>query len=190
MNDFKKYKITIDCGHGYKHDGSFDPGVVNGRTFLTEYNLNIFEGIMVTKHLQQFGCEVDLFIYDTPEKGKYLSERGYIAKNSDLFISIHHNAFNEIVQGSECIVHDASDEDDYILANMIQLENSKMLDITSRGVKKGSFSILSRLNDFNTVSCIVESFFMDSVDSKKIFKYAEDSALSTSIGIIKFLSER
>lgn len=185
----KKDKITIDCGHGYKQDGKFDPGVSHGR-FISEYNLNIFEGILISKHLQTFGCDVDLFIYDSPEKGEFLSDRGYKGKNSDIFISVHHNAYNKSAQGSECLIHNGANPDDELLADMIQKEVSKTLRIKSRGVKKGSYAVLSRLNDENPVSCLIESFFMDSVDSPKIFKFAEDSALAASIAIIKFLSQR
>lgn len=185
----EKYKVTIDAGHGYTSEGKFDPGVVHAQN-LSEFNLNCYEAMDVAKYLYMFGCDVDLRIYDNPDKALFLSDRGYLGRNSDIFVSIHHNAHNRTVQGSECLIHTGAKIEDERLAHYIERECAKSLRINSRGVKKGNYAVLSKMNNTKAASCIVESFFMDSVTYPKIFKFAEDAALAISIGIMKFLKER
>ena len=98
-------KIAIDSGHGGSPEG-WEPGAVSPfYSSVTDYQLNIRTTSEVKEYLEAKGAKVTLFQYPNAYQGPDLEGRGSRSKGNDLFVSVHFNRFNSIVQGSEVFTH-------------------------------------------------------------------------------------
>lgn len=154
--------VLLEIGHG--PGTTFDPGAV-AADGTTEHTLNIIAANAAQKTIAQTG--VPCTVIDTPQGS--LHGIGRQAKDFDVFCSVHHNAFNQIVQGSEALVHKTKhDAPDRELASMIAKAVSTELGITLRRPSTGgvnadrNLAVLSGAEDTNVrASVLAEVYFMD-----------------------------
>lgn len=105
--------IVIDAGHGGK-----DPGAVNSGIGINEKNLNLTASTNLATKLRNSGYNVietrntDYFVE--------LKERANIAntRDSDLFISVHHNSGSSSASGIETLYYPS--EDNKAIASIVQ----------------------------------------------------------------------
>ena len=133
-------KIVIDPGHG-----GWDPGAIS-ESFL-EKVLNLQVALHLKKMLTERGFDVKLTRETDAACGagnSDLAERARIANDyvADLFVSIHHNAFNGHGYGAETFHYPESTEGKK-LASAIQNQFVKN-GLADRGVKKAEFAVLRR----------------------------------------------
>jgi len=114
-----------------------------------------------------------------------LTTLGKKAQGYLCFVSIHHNSFNGKVQGVETLIErTTSNAKDRELATEIQSYISKF-DYKDRGVKEQGLAVLKGADSAGAVSCLVECYFIDSLDISRdefILK-SKDSGDAISVGI-------
>ncbi len=184
--------IALDVGHGYTASGSFDPGAVNGRDRnVTEYLANQETARALRPMLEAAGARVTIFDYarGTPER-MTLRQKGARARGNDVFISIHHNAFNGSVQGTEVLVDNTvATSPDRRLAGALQ---RGMMDSIwdgdgryDRGVKSQALGVLRGAAGLVGAKVLVECYFIDHRDISRgaVPELARRSALGIARGI-------
>lgn len=155
-----RHRVLLEIGHG--PGTSFDPGAV-APDGTTEHALNIIAANAAREVLDQAG--VSCTVIDTPQGSLYTI--GLAAAGFDVFCSIHHNAFNQSVQGAEALVHRTkADNPDRELARMIAKEVSTELGILLRrgdGLNETrDLGVLSGAEDTNVRTAVLaEVYFMD-----------------------------
>lgn len=179
-------KVAIDCGHGYDASlATFDVGAEgNG---VQEVDLNHRTGLGVKEALEALGATVTVNYYDNPNMKLRLSQKGSKAVGHDIFVSIHHNAFNRKAQGFEVLVlnQNQASEADKILAGKI-LSGLKMFhEIPNRGVKEQSLGVLKGVPS-KIPCCLVECFFIDGALPVSVDAMVEKSVKAISRGIEDF----
>lgn len=163
--------IALDVGHGYTSTGSFDPGAVNGfDRSITEYRANQETARLLRPMLEAAGARVTVFDYarGTPER-MTLRQKGARARGHDLFLSIHHNAFNGAVQGTEVLVDDrVATTTDRQLAAALQAglmqavwDGDRRFD---RGVKAQPLGVLRGAAGLVGAKVLLECYFIDHRD--------------------------
>lgn len=155
-------KLCIDCGHGLNTAGK---QTLNGsRGIIKEWTLNN----NVYKHLKELLKDYDVEIKTTFDlTGKIdtpLSERCKISNNykPDLFISIHHNAFNGEWgnhTGTSVYIHPNASNKSKEIANAVAPILSKNTGLRNRGVITSDFYVL---RNTNAPAILIEGGFMDS----------------------------
>jgi N-acetylmuramoyl-L-alanine amidase len=121
-----------------------------------------------------------------------LTGLGRRATGHNLFVSLHLNAFNKKVQGTETIIwtgNPAIPDKNYdeILAQSIQKELVSSLGFRDRGVKKMRLSVLGAVPPSVEAACLVESFFIDSVGSlSEVKELTVQSATAIALGIHRY----
>lgn len=184
--------IALDVGHGYTSTGSFDPGAVNGfDRSVTEYLANQETARQLRPMLEAAGARVTVFDYarGTPER-LTLRQKGARARGNDVFISIHHNAFNGAVQGTEVLVDDAvATRPDRQLAGALQ---RGLMDAIwdgdagyDRGVKAQALGVLRGAAGLVGAKVLVECYFIDHRDVTRaaLPELTRRSALGIARGI-------
>lgn len=181
--------IALDVGHGWSQAATFDVGAVGNNT--TEHDLNRRVAFHIEKILETLGATVHVFDYfrdDSPRL--WLSEKGKRAGavKADVFVSIHHNAFDGSAQGTETLVHSKATEQDVALAKAIQKQLVEHLKLTDRGVKWKQLGVLGGC-PASIPACLTEAFFIDSVRFKGSIPESalEAEALAIALGIKEFL---
>ena len=157
-------RIIIDIGHGLYEgllasDRRFDPGAVSKLTEPSEFDLNLYTAVALQERLQSLGHFAAFVPF-----GLELLSRGRMAKDFDVFLSIHHNASEErTAQGSECCVHDVhSRPADLELGIRIAESVAGALGIPDRGIVRRRLAVLSGARKTNVKAAVlVEGFFMD-----------------------------
>lgn len=154
---WQKKGVLLERGHGPNPKG-FEPGAVAHG--VTEYELNGIAVEAARNYLTKQGipCEVT-------DSGSSLHEIGRLAQGYDVFVSVHHNAFNAKAQGVECLYHNASgDPADKQLAELIAQNLFKSLGYSNRGAKPQALGVLSGAETTDTrASVLAECYFMDAV---------------------------
>lgn len=153
--------VALDVGHGWSKAAAFDVGAIGNN--VNEQSLNAEVGRIVKNILEDKGAQVHLFDYTGEDSPRlFLREKGLQAGkvNADVFVSIHHNAFNGSVQGTETLVDDDATEQDLILAKEIQTELLKSLNYANRGVKRQPLGVLKGC-PVKIPACLTEGFFID-----------------------------
>lgn len=111
-------KFCIDAGHGGTQTGAIGNGII-------EKNINLFVSLEVKKILESYGQ--DVVMTRLTDTNVPLQERCDISNHSDVdrFISIHHNANNSKVTGSE-IYHSVNEGEGKIFAEIMAKEFEKL----------------------------------------------------------------
>ncbi|GAA0182150.1 hypothetical protein SH2C18_45780 [Clostridium sediminicola] len=117
-------KIVFDPGHG----GS-DPGAV-GKIYK--------EKDLTLEVCNKVKTKLDVILARSKDVYVPLTNRGLMAKNGDLFISVHFNAFNSTASGSE-VFYSVDLPNDKVYAAKISSDLSKALGIPDRGAKTREF---------------------------------------------------
>ena len=160
-------KVTLEVGHGPFRDRNgrkgFEKGAVGPST--TEYDEVLHMAAVAGEALGVLGYEVD--ILDPQET---LTRIGQLSWGSDVMVSLHLNAFNKKVQGTETLVHRAATQSDRILAGEIQNELLNALGLRDRGVKSQGLAVLGSVPPSVGACCLTESFFIDSVPNATIVR--------------------
>jgi N-acetylmuramoyl-L-alanine amidase len=165
--------VALDVGHGWGSGAGFDVGAVGNNT--NEQALNAEVGRLVKSDLESKGAEVHLFDYTSEGSPKlFLRQKGKRAGDvkADVFISIHHNAFDGSVNGTETLVDEQATQEDMKLAKSIQNSMFKELGYHNRGVKRQNLGILKGCPT-SIPACLTEGFFID-------WKYFQGKVPSTA----------
>ena len=183
--------ITLDVGHGWNQSAIYDAGAVANGT--TEQILNAKVANRVAELLRSMQAVVHVFDYASAGSPRlWLSEKGKRAGavKADVFVSIHHNAFNGSAQGTETLVHTQATSEDVRLANCIQVKLVDELKMTNRGVKYQQLGVLSGCPS-SIPACLTEGFFIDwkGFSGKIPEEATERYALGIARGIKEFLAQ-
>jgi N-acetylmuramoyl-L-alanine amidase len=152
---WKKKGVLLERGHGPNPNG-FEPGAVSQG--ITEYELNGIACEAARNYLVTKGIPVQI-----TDSGSALHEIGKLAQGYDVFLSVHHNAFDGSAQGVECLYHNRlGDPADKELAEMVASYLYQTLAYTNRGAKPQALGILSGAESTDVrASVLAECYFMD-----------------------------
>ena len=180
--DLTGYKICVDPGHG----GSA-PGAV-GPTGYEEKTANLDMALRLRDLLETDGATV--YMTRTTDVDVSLSERVAIANNNnvDIFVSIHCNAFDGTVQGTETYYHTSlsSTSPAANLSNFVQNELIAHLDRPNRGVKQADFYVL---RETTMPATLTEIMFIDNAEEEELLKdptVRQDAAIAMYHGICEY----
>jgi N-acetylmuramoyl-L-alanine amidase len=162
-------KIALDAGHGYTTAGK---RTVDG---MREYEFNR----AVANEMQNLlgGYEnVSVFFTHSDTRDVPLNERTdqANAKNADVFISIHANAFGNgtawnNAKGIETYVHDSKPMESFALAEAVQKELIEKTKRDDRGVKIANFHVL---RETKMPAILIECGFMTNQEEAQALKSA------------------
>lgn len=180
-------KVTLEVGHGpYRdRDGStgFEEGALGRGT--TEYKEVTVMANIASRLLRDKGYEVD--VLDPMET---LEDMGEYARGSDVFVSLHLNAFNGVTQGSEVLIHRNGTAEDEKFAQFIQDDLVSTLRLSDRGVKRQGLAVLFGVPLSVQAACLTESYFVDAVDAATARRYTEQAARAIANGIDRYAISR
>jgi len=182
--------ITLEVGHG-PHPEGFEPGAVDKRTGTEEWKMNHICALACKSYLDEVGYE-DVLVTD---ENNYLSKIGWNNQKSDVFVSVHHNAFSsDAAQGAEALVHaKLASDSDRKLAKLCSHHFAKVLDITDRGIKTRGLSVLSgaigkRWRDTQAV-CLVEPYFITGSDVDNHSEWSRKAGMALGMAINDYLKD-
>jgi len=184
--------IAIDVGHGWASGAAFDVGATGNNT--NEQSLNAEVARLVKVDLENKGAVVHVFDYTSESSPRlFLRQKGKRAGDvkADVFVSIHHNAFDGSVNGTETLMDDDATQEDVRLAKAIQNALLKELGYANRGVKRQNLGVLKGC-PVSIPACLTEGFFIDwkyfngKIPSTATVGYANGVAR----GIEQFLTEQ
>jgi N-acetylmuramoyl-L-alanine amidase len=168
-------KIVIDPGHGGSDRANRGPnGYIEADGVLY---ISLFLADALIKEAKAKGIELELVLTREEDKTVYKSTRGKMAKDADLFISQHTNAYNGKARGTE-VFYSIERPEDRELASEISEKIAYAFNIPNRGAKtKESITYPGR--DYFTVFknavnvgakkiLLVESMFHDNIHDEKI----------------------
>lgn len=181
--------IALDVGHGWGSSSAYDVGAQGNGT--VEQVINAKVAYRVADLLRPLGATVHIFDYaDNGSPRLWLSEKGKRAGTvkADVFVSIHHNAFDGSAQGTETLVHSQATAADQVLARAIQKHLVEATKFTDRGLKWKQLGVLSGCPS-EIPACLTEAFFIDWRGFKGAIPEAllEAEAVAISQGIREFL---
>ncbi|MBL4847220.1 MAG: N-acetylmuramoyl-L-alanine amidase [Planctomycetes bacterium] len=164
--DLTGLDVALDTGHGVTGSGRFDPGSLNSRSGIREFDLNRRVGQRVQQLLEARGARVTLNTYPRGAVRRSLFQKGQVARGSDVFVSLHHNAFNASAQGSEVLVHNTrTNSSSQRLARLIQGRLVQRVfggqSRYDRGVKRQALGVLTGAHSVTRTAVLVEGFFLD-----------------------------
>ena len=180
-------KIVLDAGHGYNTAGKRTP---NG---IREWSLNNAVCNYIAEYLKEYDVIITRTDDTTGKTDISLSRRveRINSINPDIFISIHHNAYNGkwgTHGGIEVYSHTQGTATDKKLANIIAPLLAKETGLKNRGPKTMQLAILGCKTSIPAVLC--EGGFMDStVDNPIITSEKGQRAYAKAVvnGIVEFL---
>jgi len=181
--------VAIDVGHGWNQTALYDAGAIGNGT--TEQDINSKVAFKVKSILETLGAVVHVFDYSAKDAPRlWLAEKGKRAGavKADVFLSIHHNAFDGSAQGTEVLVESQATPQDVKLAKILQAQLLSALKLTDRGVKWQSLGVL-RGCPASIPACLTEAFFIDSVRFKGSIpeEVLDQEALAIALGLKEFL---
>lgn len=153
--------VALDIGHGWGSSSAYDVGAQGNGT--VEQVINAKVAYRVGELLRPLGATVHVFDYaDASSPRLWLSEKGKRAGavKADVFVSIHHNAFDGSVQGTETLIHSQATAADQVLARAIQKHLVEATKFTDRGLKWEQLGVLSGCPS-KIPACLTEAFFID-----------------------------
>ena len=192
LNQVLKGKIVaLDVGHGWNTTALFDVGAEgNGNT---EQELNKATALKAAELLKTLGATVHVFEYSDPNLRLSLREKGKRAGTvmADVFVSIHHNAFNGQAQGTETCIDSEATAEDSVLAKAIQARLIEHLGFLDRGIKQQPLGVLKGCPPA-IPACLTEGFFIDAARFKGVIpaEVTEAYALGLAIGIKDYLVKK
>ena len=191
-------KIGIDSGHGTTGSRRFDPGSVNRRNGITEYELNRRVSTRVSALLRARGAAVSLQSYPRGAPARSLFQKGsQVARGQHLFLSIHHNSANSSAQGSMVLVHQSlATTSSFKLARAIQ---SRLVSglwggarSRDRGVRRQGLGVLRGAHGQVRTAVLVEGFFLDpsNVTQAVADAWIEREAQAIAAGVADYWASR
>ena len=183
----KQRKIVLEIGHGTRGD----PGAIDKRTGVTEHALNILVAHAAKGFLNNKGYS-DVEITDDWSS---LWNIGYKeSRDASVFISIHHNAYTSLAQGSECLYSPKGNEDDIRLASIISARCAQALKIRNRGAKKMGLSVLSgatyeRYKGLEGAVLAEGYFITGELNGRSLEDMSFDYGEALAEGVIEFLED-
>lgn len=178
-------KVFLNPGHDeldLKGTPDYDPGACNEYLDLRENEIALAVGELVEKYLQNAGCEVRLL------QSESLSGICEAANEwgADIFVSIHCNAsINETAHGTETFTY-SNDEDGHLLAECINNQLVKSLDLNDRGVKDSDRLFVLKHTDMTAV--LVElAFISNTSDALLLRDQQDDFASAVARGVTDYL---
>lgn len=174
-------KIFINPGH----DITLDAGAINKNLGLRECDVALKIANQLQIYLETIGYETQLMQDDD------LSLVVFTANDypADIFLSIHCNAFNQEVRGTETLIYQKNTLTE-LLANCIhqQLVNTLQKidgDFPNRGIKERPN--LYVLKNTNMPAVLIEAAFIDNdTDAKLLIAYIDDIARAIARGVTDF----
>lgn len=169
--------VILDPGHGGE-----DPGMVLGRIYEKDINLQITEKLRAL--LTDRGCSV----FTTRDDDTYISleDRVKLTEKikADLFLSIHLNAVDEdtVSSGIECYCNDSACPGSRQLAEAVQSETVNETCARDRGVKGESDLYVVRKS--RIPSCLIEAGFLTS-DIERPLLLSDDYQSRIAEGIVR-----
>ncbi|UCZ52724.1 N-acetylmuramoyl-L-alanine amidase [Bacillus shivajii] len=173
-------KIILDPGHG----GSDPGGIGNG---IIEKDLVLDISLKARQILEDAGATV--IMTRTDDTYLTLSQRSTLANSSsaDIFISVHANLFNGVVQGTETFWHGRYERSRSIsLANSIQDSVVEKMGTRYRRVAEGNFHVV---RETKIPSTLLEVAFMDHPDDAAKLKqssYRQRAAEGIYEGVLNY----
>ncbi|MBO9999808.1 MAG: N-acetylmuramoyl-L-alanine amidase [Cyanobacteria bacterium SID2] len=175
-------KVTLEIGHGPYIDrngfSGFEKGVEGNGT--TEYDEVVVMAELIRRNLQNRGHAVE--VLDPQETLFNIGQRA----TGDVFVSLHLNAFNGSVQGSEVLIHRNGTPEDFNLGTALQRSIVRNLGLNDRGVKRQGLAVLAGVPLTVKAACLTEPFFVDAVNSATARRYTEKAANALADGIIDY----
>jgi len=133
---------------------------------------------------------VTLNTYPRGAARRSLFRKGQVARGSDVFVSLHHNAFNASAQGTEVLVHNTrTNSNSQRLARLIQARLVQRIfggqSRYNRGVKRQALGVLSGAHSVSPTAVLVEGFFLDTreVTPARAIQWVEAEAQAVAEGI-------
>jgi N-acetylmuramoyl-L-alanine amidase len=185
-------KVFLNPGHAPK--GYPDPGACNEELSLRECDIVFYIGGLAKRYLEIVGCEVDLLQSDNlidEGEGPSVTARAN-ASGADVFVSIHCNAFNQSVRGTETLYY-SIDSAGARLACCIQKQLVTTLQqidgaVPDRGIKARPHLAVLRVTAMTAV--LVETAFIDQKDDAQLLiRYPDDIARAIARGVTDFGEE-
>lgn len=153
--------VALDVGHGWGSASVYDVGAQGNGT--VEQVINAKVAYRVADLLRPLGATVHVFDYASNGSPRlWLSEKGKRAGaiKADVFVSIHHNAFDGSAQGTETLIHTQATAADQVLARTIQKHLVSELKFTNRQIKWQNLGVLGGCPS-QIPACLTEAFFID-----------------------------
>jgi N-acetylmuramoyl-L-alanine amidase len=176
--------MVLDPSHGEVKGGVNDSGAVNKSHDRTELDEVRKQADLIKAIRRSKGSSVKIVENNT---GKRVAQIGSEGAGSHCFVSLHLNAFDQVVQGREVLVDTKGTVTDKKLAALINEELDRQLDIPNRGVKRKGLGVLKGV-PLPVPAVLVESFFIDSVrDATSLDRLIGASAKAIAAGIERFL---
>lgn len=188
----QNYLIYLDPGHGGSDSGANSAGVY-------EKNLNLSVSKKVRDLLEAKGYTVMMSRMDDSTVSLSTRAQGANKAGSDIFVSIHHNAFNKTSHGIETYYYNEGGKTDNPKANnknriqnskamaeKIQNELIKKTGAYDRGVKRANFHVV---RETQMPSVLIEAGFIDNAAERAklvLSSYQQKLAVAISSGIENF----
>lgn len=180
------YKIGLDAGHGMNTPGKRTPDGIH------EWELNDKVRDKVVQYLKGYNVQ---FVFTDNDEGSIdesLASRvdKYMKANVDVFVSIHHNAYNgkwNDATGVEVYTDKNPTQKDIELAEAIYKNLPSYTGLKGRGIKRENWWVINQ-NRIPAVLC--EGGFMDSNNDYKVItsEQGQDGyAKAVAEGLIAFL---
>lgn len=180
-------KLVIAAGHYYGTAGKRTPDGVR------EWTLNNAVCNFIAEYLQGYNVEITRVDDTTGKTAITLAERVKKTNkiNPDLFIEIHHNAYNgkwNDVTGVEVYSHTQGSAEDKKVAKLLAPKIAKETGLKNRGAKTMALQVLTCKATIPAVLC--EGGFMDSkIDNPVITSEKGQRAYAKAVadGVIEYL---
>ena len=177
-------KVFVNPGHA----PGIDPGAVHANG-TKEADVALEVGRLVCRYLENAGISTKLLQSNSLNGEDEDAANPSIcrtANNSgaDLFVSIHCNAFNKVVRGTECCIYERGGNSE-ILAGCIQKQIVDSLVTLDRGIKERPSLTVLRCTSMPAV--LVEMAFIDNDDDCRLLTAkTDDFARAIARGITDY----
>ncbi len=174
-------KVFINPGHA----PGIDPGAVNRSLRIKEAEVVLSIGKKVQGYLAAAGCEVNLLQADNLFEVCQTAN----AWGADVFVSLHCNAFDRQVRGTETLVHNL-ESNASVLARCIQrqvIETLRAVDpeLPDRGLKRRPNLLVLRCTDMP--AALVEIAFIDQpADARLLIERQDEIARAIARGVTDY----
>ena len=194
-DNFLKYTIVLDAGHGGRDDGC--SGVSTG---VTESELNLKVVKKLKKMLEDFGFKVvltrenqDGLYEDNVDNYKVsdMEKRKEIIENAkpNFVISIHHNSFSNSHQRGAQAFWQQGDDESMELAKGVQAELVKQLVDARQEANFGDYYILKCVN---VPTILIECGYLTNAEEEALLiqdEYQNKIAYAVVCGLIRYFNE-
>ena len=178
--------VVLEVGHGPYRDRWGNEGHETGAQGpgTNEYTEVCVMADVAEAELIKLGYEVTVL-----DPAESLTRIGSMTLGADIMVSLHLNAFNGRVQGTETLIHRSGTQSDQRLASLIQREMISALGFTDRRVYRHGLAVLGSVPPSVKACCLTEAFFIDSMpDAATTRVNAEKAARAIAAGIHSYAS--